>query len=582
MKERTVKEEISMSIYGLKKIFYRIRPFHCLAGILLMVLAILLYSLNPFSSAKEKEDRIMVTVNGQKITSGDFLDFYKTRPRIATWNSTEKDADHPREILEALIDKFLMAQKAKSLFPEALKHHEIEVAGFEQRCLIDALGERKIDQGIEISDREIMQRIPESRNFEVHLRRIVVTTEEEARHIKKQLEGGADFASLAKKHSLGEEAEKEGDIGYMGFDQGIFPKKVVEDIFRLKDQEIGDPAKIREGYALFQVMGRRKVDAATSDRNRQLVKQQILMERKRERWDQFIEQARQKSSVIINEDLFTEIEKAMARQRGDEAIEGMKDLEVARIEGRTIRLREIIPDQMNFPSRGTKPWANDVSLLRKILDRQIKILLVADYARQLNYHQLPEVKKNVARFKDDLMVRKLITEEVYKDLTVSREDCEAYYQEHLSEYRVPEQIRIDQIVVQDEKLAASLLHQLKHGADFKELAQKFSSEDALKLKNFLVRGESGMGDEFANRVFDLRSGEVSDIIRTSSGFHVVKVLERQEEGGAEFSEVESSIRDRLLQARKEKALQDYLASLRQGSRINVNESLFQEIIHDAL
>ncbi|MGA1874250.1 MAG: peptidylprolyl isomerase [bacterium] len=571
-----------MSMYGLRNMFHRARPFQGLAGILLIVLATLLYVSNHFSSAEEKEDRILVTVNSQKITSGDFLDFYKTRPRIATWNSTEKDADHPKEILQALIDKILMAQKARALFPDALKHHESEVAGFEQRCLIDALGERKIEQGIEISDQEIRQRIPESRTFDVHLRRIVVATEEEARQIKKQLEGGADFASLAKKHSLGEEAEKGGDIGYMGFDQGIFPKKVVEDIFRLKDREIGDPARIREGYALFQVMGRRKVDAATSDRNRQLVKQQILMERKRERWDQFIEQARQKSSVIINEDLFTELGKAMAQQRGDEAIERMKDLEAGRVEGRIIRLREIIPDQLDFPSRGTKPWANDASLLRKILDRQIKILLVADYARQLNYHQLPEVKKNVARFKDDLMVRKLITEEVYKDLTVSREDCRAYYQQHLSEYRVPEQIRIDQIVVQDEKLAGSLLHQVKQGADFEKLAQKFSSEDALKLKNFFARGESGMGDEFEKQVFGLRPGEVSDIIKTSSGFHVVKVLERQEEGGAEFADVESPIRDRLLQTRKEKALQGYLASLRQGSRIKVNEPLFQKIVHDAL
>jgi parvulin-like peptidyl-prolyl isomerase len=126
------------------------------------------------------------------------------------------------------------------------------------------------------------------------------------------------------------------------------------------------------------------------------------------------------------------------------------------------------------------------------------------------------------------------------------------------------------------------LHQLKQGADFKELAQKFSSIDALKLKNFFVRGESGMGEEFENQVFDLQPGEMSGIIRTSSGFHVVKVLERQDEGGTEFTEVESPIRDRLLQDRKEKALQDYLASLRRESRIKVNEPLFQEIIHDEL
>ena len=552
---------------------------------LIMAIIGLPFSSIPFAFADKvnyKADQILVTVNARKITVQDFLDFYKTRPRVARWNVREDNRNDPHEILEALIGKILMVQESYKLYPDILNHHEQEIAAFEQRCLINYISEKQIDRGIEINEQEVTERIPENRKVEVHLRRIVTAAQEEVARLKKQFEKGADFASLAKKFSLGEEAQNGGDIGYMTFDKGIFPKKVVEEIFQLGVGEVGNPAKIREGFALFQVIGKRKVDAATLERVKQYIRQQITLERKRERWDQLLEQLKKDSTVVINEALFKEIELAMARGQGEAVLKRMRGIEIARVKNVPIRLDEIITNNSDFSLGGGRPWEKDVASLRRFLDRRLRVILVSDYARQYNYDKSPEIKKNVSRFKEDLMARQLITEKVYKGLTIKMEECRAYYQEHLSEYLVPEQIRIDEITVQDEALAVDLFQQLKQGTDFTELSRKYSASDAIRLKGFFAKGESGMGAEFEEKVFHLQVREISEVIKTSKGFHIIKLLERRKEGATEFSKVESGIREKLLSAKKEKTLSDYITSLRRKSQIIIHKPLFQEVITNVL
>ena len=180
------------------------------------------------------------------------------------------------------------------------------------------------------------------------------------------------------------------------------------------------------------------------------------------------------------------------------------------------------------------------------------------------------------------MVKQLITEKVYKGLTIGLEECRTYYQKHLSEYLVPEQVRIDEIVVQDKATATDLLHQLQKGMDFTKLSKQYSAPEALRLKGFFAKGESGMGKEFEEKVFNLQPGEISEIIKTYKEFHIVKLLERRKEGITEFLKVESEIREKLLPAKKEKTLSDYIASLRQKSKIIINKPLFREVVANVL
>lgn len=97
-----------------------------------------------------------------------------------------------------------------------------------------------------------------------------------------------------------------------------------------------------------------------------------------------------------------------------------------------------------------------------------------------------------------------------------------------------------------------------------------------------------MGKEFEEKVFGLRLGEVTGPVKASNKaskgrvFHIVKLLDRQQEGYAPLNEVESRIRENLFSAKKEKALNDHIAALRRKSKVAVDETLFQEVKKNAL
>ena len=85
-------------------------------------------------------------------------------------------------------------------------------------------------------------------------RHILVKTKEEAETIKRQLAGGADFASLAKKHSLCSSAKKGGDLGEFGpgkmlkaFDNVVFKKPVLT---------VHGPIKTKFGFHLIETIYR--------------------------------------------------------------------------------------------------------------------------------------------------------------------------------------------------------------------------------------------------------------------------------------------------------------------------------------
>lgn len=171
-----------------------------------------------------------------------------------------------------------------------------------------------------------------------------------------------------------------------------------------------------------------------------------------------------------------------------------------------------------------------------------------DAAKQ-NYKTPPQSKLRylVFPFADDL-----------KQVVVNEDAVQSYYQEHADAYVSPEQRRARHILfkaAEDEtaesraakKAAAEkVLAQVKAGGDFAALARQFS-EDASKDKGgdlgFFGRGQ--MVASFENSVFALKAGEVSGVIETPFGYHIVKLEEIRPAATRSFAEASASIRKEL-------------------------------------
>ena len=133
-------------------------------------------------------------------------------------------------------------------------------------------------------------------------------------------------------------------------------------------------------------------------------------------------------------------------------------------------------------------------------------------------------------------------------------DIEKYYRDNQQEFTTPEQVRASHILIKSDKddaaakaKAEALLKQVKSGADFAALAKK-NSEDEGSAKNggdldYFGRGR--MVKEFEDAAFSLQPGQMSDVVKSPFGYHIIKVVDHKPAITKSIADVRQQIADRL-------------------------------------
>src|SRR5687767_10866539 len=157
----------------------------------------------------------------------------------------------------------------------------------------------------------------------------------------------------------------------------------------------------------------------------------------------------------------------------------------------------------------------------------------ADVAAYFDSHKTDYRVGEQRKVKYLLLDRELARQRV----AVPPNDVQRYYNDNIQQYQTPERVRASHILLntggKDEaavrKQAEELLAKIKAGADFAALAKQYSEDPGSKEKggdlDFFPRGQ--MVPEFEASAFSLKPGDVSDLIKTQYGFHIIKVAEKQ-------------------------------------------------------
>lgn len=155
---------------------------------------------------------------------------------------------------------------------------------------------------------------------------------------------------------------------------------------------------------------------------------------------------------------------------------------------------------------------------------------------------------------------------------VSEEDVREFYEANKAQFTEAAAIRASHILFNeaDKALAESVLAQIRDGADFAELARQHSEDPA---------SASGGGDlgwpavpyvpEFQQALEGLEINEISDLVQTQFGWHIIKAAERREERVRPLEEVTEQIEQSIIQQRNAEAYQVFLAELREKADIEI-------------
>jgi peptidyl-prolyl cis-trans isomerase C len=177
-------------------------------------------------------------------------------------------------------------------------------------------------------------------------------------------------------------------------------------------------------------------------------------------------------------------------------------------------------------------------------------------------------------------------------INISEEDARKYYQENPKQFETPEQVRASHILIKPvltdpnvdpnadpneakakakakaRAKAEDLLKQLKNGADFAELAKANSNCPSAPRGGdlgFFPRGETT--PDFEKTAFEMEIGQISDIVETEYGYHIIKVTDHKDASTTSFEQAKDDIIKQLTQKKQSEFAEEYLGSLKAGAKI---------------
>lgn len=209
------------------------------------------------------------------------------------------------------------------------------------------------------------------------------------------------------------------------------------------------------------------------------------------------------------------------------------------------------------------------SLVREIL---MKKAVVAK-AKKEGFDRKPEIKEQLSYVFDNYISQEYLAKVVTAGVSVPEEDLKKYYQEHEKEFQLPEQIKVRHILITSLKeakpedrekartRAEAILQRLNKGEDFAKLATEVSEDQVSAPKGGelapITPGKTN-SEEFEKAAFALKNGEISGIVATSYGFHIIKMDERQEKRIAPFAEAREFIHTKLKAELEQKKAREFV------------------------
>src|SRR5271163_1359581 len=279
-------------------------------------------------------------------------------------------------------------------------------------------------------------------------------------------------------------------------------------------------------------------------------------------------------------------------------------------------LRDLVDQQLLLEKGKDLGITGDTELIKRLdamrKDMKLETMEELEKAATAQGISYEDFKQNM---RNQIITQKVIGEEVGSHLSTTKEEQQQFYDEHKSEMEQPESIKLSEILVAPKKPAADpkpapnapanaaetggddlknqeaakqaaeaaaleaaeakandLLKQIRAGASFEDVAKKNSEgPSAAQGGDLGVFKRGALAKELEDKPFAMKSGEVTDVIRTKQGYVILKVTNHTSAGVPAMKEVEPKLQDALYYQKLQPALRAYLTKLREEAYIDYKE-----------
>ncbi len=193
----------------------------------------------------------------------------------------------------------------------------------------------------------------------------------------------------------------------------------------------------------------------------------------------------------------------------------------------------------------------------------------------------PDVERLLEAARQKILAAKLVEIEIDSKIKISEEDLKHYYDVHAEEFMTPLKLRASHILVKIEDEAIDLKALLDTGSDFAELARKHSIDKTATRGGDVGYFQKGQViPEFEAQAMSMKVGELAGPLKSSFGYHLILLTDRQEPKARDYDTVKTLVRQRSLAEKKSKAMNKLVERLKQGAKIEIDEKALAAIVEE--
>ncbi len=190
-----------------------------------------------------------------------------------------------------------------------------------------------------------------------------------------------------------------------------------------------------------------------------------------------------------------------------------------------------------------------------------------------------EFQERLADIKDQLLIESLLKKKIAADAKISDDDLKKYYEANKENFKREREISTRHILLKTEEEAKQVQGKLIKGEDFIELAKKYSIDPNAGATGGEIgfHPKGSLVPEYEAAAFKLtKVGQVSGIIKTQFGYHIIRLEGTKPPSYVPFDEVKDFIKQKILQEKQSELLEKYIDSLKKSAKITINEALLNE------
>ena len=249
-------------------------------------------------------------------------------------------------------------------------------------------------------------------------------------------------------------------------------------------------------------------------------------------------------------------------------------------------LRKLLDQLVEYTALKQEAQSRSVSIPDDEIEQQMTAMKKRSGSDEAFKKELADRQMTLERLRSDLRVQlaisKMMEAQVATAKPITDAEAKEFYEKNPDQFKRGESVRASHILIRvgekaeaEEKKKAraridAVLKRAKAGDDFATLAREHSQDGSASNGgdlSYFVKGQ--MVPPFDQAAFSLKPNEISDVVTTQFGYHIIKVIDRKPAGTVPLEEVAENLKSMLTERKRQETAQAFIAQIKQKSKIEV-------------